>query len=142
MARFVISGSGMNRASPVEWQLIRADRAGGPTANPCPSRFRIELASTGPAALLLTATAIVAGCGDGSGDASCVACEDGRCTYAHEFPVVDIAAGEERNRVCVSWTIDNPTDVWVDAQGGQVPECGWLAPGQGVVAEVEGLESD
>lgn len=36
------------------------------------------------------------------------------CTYFHDFGRTEIAAGEERASHCYSFTLDNPTDLWVN----------------------------
>ena len=52
----------------------------------------------------------------GGGDAS-GACDPaaGPCAYAHAFPPIEIAGGEENERLCQSWTLHNPTELWVNA---------------------------
>lgn len=39
---------------------------------------------------------------------------DGSCVYRHSFPLESLAPGEEINRRCVVWTLENETDLWVN----------------------------
>src|SRR5687768_11655835 len=53
-----------------------------------------------------------AGDPDGSPPAACdPMAED--CTYRHDFGVYEVAAGQEIDGLCQSWTLDNPTELWV-----------------------------
>jgi hypothetical protein len=38
-----------------------------------------------------------------------------RCTLAHDFGKSALAAGQEVDGQCFSWTLNNPTDLWVSA---------------------------
>jgi hypothetical protein len=55
-------------------------------------------------------------CPDGQYAAHSGACEPiaGTAT-AHDFPDVTVAAGEEEKGICVSWTLGNATELWVNA---------------------------
>lgn len=37
------------------------------------------------------------------------------CTYVHSFPQRVLQPGEEQSGVCQSWTLNNPTELWVNA---------------------------
>ncbi len=52
-----------------------------------------------------------AGCGDGSS-----ACDPSSevCSIPHLFPERTLTAGEEQSDVCQSWSLNNPTELWVN----------------------------
>jgi hypothetical protein len=67
---------------------------------------------------LFLASACLAGCSGDDGDETTPTgpCDpaSSACSYAHEFPSMTIAAGEERETQCQSWTLHNPTELWVN----------------------------
>src|SRR5215813_1287935 len=49
----------------------------------------------------------LASCGDDAASPS--------LTYQHDFGTQTLAAGQEHNALCQSWTLGNATDLWVNA---------------------------
>jgi hypothetical protein len=60
---------------------------------------------------LLVAAVAAAGC-SGDGDAPCDPAEEA-CTIEHAVSTVVVGAGVEDEDTCQSWTLDNPTELWV-----------------------------
>jgi hypothetical protein len=54
---------------------------------------------------------LVAGCGDDAPPD----CKTTACTLSHDFGTQMLAAGQEHNDLCQSWTLHNTTDLWVNA---------------------------
>jgi hypothetical protein len=54
----------------------------------------------------------LAACGD-TGSAGGTGCDNVPCALDHDFGAQTVAAGEERDSFCQSWTLDNPTELWV-----------------------------
>lgn len=58
------------------------------------------------------------GCGEPQGEPGpstpCDA-DTQRCQLSHRFSEIDLEAGQERSGLCVSWTLGNPTDLWVNS---------------------------
>lgn len=62
------------------------------------------------AVLLLSLVALAAGCG-GDDDACDPSAE--ACVISKDVTTITVAAGEEDEDVCQSWTLNNPTELWV-----------------------------
>jgi hypothetical protein len=58
---------------------------------------------------------VVLGCGDGGESQSGCDPVQEACTVSHVFPARTIGAGEEEETQCQSWTMHNPTELWVSA---------------------------
>jgi hypothetical protein len=69
--------------------------------------------------LAVATLVLVVGCGGGGGgeetpDAGPCDPTVSACTYEHDFGQRMIAAGEEQDGVCQSWTLNNETELWVN----------------------------
>lgn len=68
--------------------------------------------------LLAIVPVVVSGCGGGDGDETVppAPCDPalGPCVYSHEFPSTTVGAGVEIESQCQSWTMHNPTDLWIN----------------------------
>jgi hypothetical protein len=64
-----------------------------------------------PLALLL----VLVACGDNQVPDE-IACDPGaeRCTIEHAISTIDVPSGLEDEDACQSWTLDNPTELWVN----------------------------
>lgn len=58
--------------------------------------------------------AVVAGVGCGGGDEACDPTREA-CVLEADVSTVEIAAGVEDEDTCQSWTLNNPTELWVEA---------------------------
>ena len=61
---------------------------------------------------LLVAAALAGGAAGCSDDGACDPTQE-VCTFAHAVSTVVVPAGVEEEDTCQSWTLDNPTELWV-----------------------------
>jgi hypothetical protein len=78
-------------------------------------------------ALLVLASAFVCGCSSSSGE-----CDprSESCEYSQTVSVITVAGGEESEDICQSWTLNNPTELWVTSMtqqnGGAYHHANWF----------------
>lgn len=56
--------------------------------------------------------AFATGCGSSDGDAPCDPTAEA-CTIEHDVSTIEVPAGLEDEDTCQSWTLNNPTELWV-----------------------------
>jgi hypothetical protein len=89
---------------------------GAMTAAPCDAPSRAACLVNQHACAMVGGKATCMSCPAGKYAASDGSCADiGGSPMAHDFPMQTTTAGQEVLHLCRSWTVNNPTELWVNA---------------------------